>query len=186
MRYSPLLVALAFGLVPVGTSPAAAPRAAKPTPVMTAVPMIVGAPGKVVFRVTLRGGADDDEEYYCPAIEWDWDDGSVSERSRDCDPYEKGKSRIDRNFTAEHEFKLPDEYKVVFRLKKGGKVLTAPSITVTVTGVTSEGEGDEPERHVLVATARAAVRVGRAPNTRATAAALTPRAVARGRRTPAP
>jgi hypothetical protein len=144
MHVPQLAVALAFALVASWASPRAAP-VDRPTPVISAVPMIVAAPGKIVFHVALRGGADDDEEFYCPTVEWDWDDGSVSERSRDCDPYEKGKSKIERNFTAEHEFKVPDEYRVTFRLKKRTRILTAANLTVTVTGAGPDGTGPGPE-----------------------------------------
>jgi hypothetical protein len=128
-----LLVAMAATIVPAVVSATLTAGPDKPTPSISAVPMIAPAPAKILMRVALRGGADDDPDFYCVTVEWDWDDGSVSERTRDCDPYEKGKSRIDRLFTAEHEFKLPDEYKVTFRLKRGDKVLTAASLTVTIT-----------------------------------------------------
>ena len=37
-------------------------------------------------------------EFYCPGIEWDWGDGTESESSEDCEPYQAGVSTIKRRF----------------------------------------------------------------------------------------
>jgi hypothetical protein len=105
----------------------------RPTPVLSASPMIGVAPVKILFKAELRGGRDDDPEFYCVGVEWDWDDDSLSERKQDCEPYEAGKSRISRFFMAEHEYKEPGSYQVTVRLKRGEKVLTAARVTVSVT-----------------------------------------------------
>jgi hypothetical protein len=54
--------------------------------------------------VDVRGGADDSERFLLPAIAWDWGDGTVSETSEDCDPYQEGTSTIRRRFSADHTF----------------------------------------------------------------------------------
>ena len=80
---------------------------ADPRPKLTlrANPVIAMAPARVVLTAELNGGANDYEEFYCPAVEWEWGDGTKSESSSDCAPYEPGKSEIKRRFTVEHVFR---------------------------------------------------------------------------------
>ena len=51
----------------------------RPKITLKAQPIISMAPSKVTLRAELVGGANDYEEFYCPTIEWDWDDGTMSE-----------------------------------------------------------------------------------------------------------
>src|SRR5207244_9299184 len=53
----------------------------------------------------------------CPAIEWDWGDGTQSESSFDCRPYQAGISRIVRHFAVEHLFR-EGAFHVTFRLMR--------------------------------------------------------------------
>jgi hypothetical protein len=64
----------------------------KPKLTLKAQPMISMSPSKVTMRAELVGGANDYQDYYCPTIEWDWGDGTHSESTSDCEPYEPGKS----------------------------------------------------------------------------------------------
>jgi len=36
---------------------------------------------------------------------WEWGDGTESEATQDCDPYEPGTSTIKRRYTATHEYR---------------------------------------------------------------------------------
>lgn len=94
--------------------------------------MMTFSPAKIVLTAELKGGANDYEEYYCPTIEWDWDDGTRSESTNDCEPYEPGKSEIKRRFTVQHEYKTAGNYKVSVRLKKKDKALISANVTVQV------------------------------------------------------
>lgn len=78
---------------------------------------------EVLFVAQLKGGADNYEEFYCPTIEWDWDDLTKSESTYDCEPYEPAKSEIRRRYSARHTFRQSGTYEVKIRLKKKGKVL---------------------------------------------------------------
>ena len=104
----------------------------KPSLNIRATPVSGFAPLKVSVSVTLQGGANDYQEYYCPAIEWDWDDGTKSQEKIDCDPYEAGKSEIRRRFTAEHTYRQAGSYKVYFRLKQKSKTVGAGSANVRI------------------------------------------------------
>lgn len=104
----------------------------KPKLVLKAQPMISMAPSRVVLTAELVGGKNDFEEYYCPAVEWDWGDGTTSEASTDCQPYESGKSEIKRRFTVDHVFKGPGNFRVMFRLKKHEKAVGLASAQIQV------------------------------------------------------
>ena len=71
----------------------------KPSLSLKASPTIVFSPARVVVSAELKGGAEDNAELYCPSLEWDWGDGTRSESNADCEPFEAGKSTIQRRFT---------------------------------------------------------------------------------------
>lgn len=127
-------LALAFVLpLRAGTETAAREQSKKkPELIVRATPLVGFAPAKVQFQAILQGGDDDYEEYYCPTIEWDWDDDTVSESTPDCDPYEPGQSRITRRYSATHVFQQDGRYEVKFKLKRKNDVLVLASVMVQV------------------------------------------------------
>ena len=110
----------------------------RPKITLKAQPTISMAPSRVVLTAELVGGANDFEEYYCPTVEWSWGDGTQSESTTDCQPYEPGKSEIKRRFTVEHIFRT-GAYKVMFRLKRGSKALVAATVSIQVRPGLREG-----------------------------------------------
>jgi hypothetical protein len=124
-----LLVSLAAG----GT--AGAQRSGddkKPSLSLRATPPVGFSPLRVRLVVDVRGGTDDYQDFYCPAIEWDWGDGTVSGNSEDCDPYQAGKSAIRRRYSIEHVFRQPNTFQVFFRLKQRDRVIAAASANIQV------------------------------------------------------
>ena len=120
-------------------------KAKKPSLSLRASPPISFSPANIHLVAELRGGPDDYEEFYCPAIEWDWGDGTRSENSSDCEPYEAGVSQIPRRFSKTHVYNLQGRYRVQVRLKRNTKVLTSASTNVQVRpGIRDVGpyEGD--------------------------------------------
>jgi len=103
----------------------------KPQVRLKAQPVIAMAPARVVLTAELVGGANDFEEFYCPAVEWEWGDGTQSESSSDCAPYEPGKSEIKRRYTVEHVFRA-GVYRVMFHLKRRDKSVGAASVNIQV------------------------------------------------------
>ncbi len=114
----------------------------KPSLALRATPPLGFSPLRVRVVVDLRGGDDDFADFYCPSIEWDWADGTVSESSEDCQPYQAGKSTIGRRFTAEHTFRQSDSYRIVFRMKQKDRIVATASATVQV----RPGAGEEFDR----------------------------------------
>lgn len=115
-----------------------APDAAKkdkddrPDITLRATPLMAFSPAKVSLRAELKGGASDFEEYYCSTIEWVWGDGTSSETSVDCDPYEPGKSEIRRYYSGTHVYTTAGRYDVRFRMKKNDKVVGGGQTVVQV------------------------------------------------------
>jgi len=104
----------------------------RPKLALRSAPQISFSPARVTFTAEFRGGVDDYEDYYCPTVEWDWGDGTQSEATQDCEPYEAGRSEIRRFYTAAHVFDIAGRYTVVFRVKRGKKVITTMSTVVQV------------------------------------------------------
>ena len=106
----------------------------RPSLSLKAAPGTGMVPIRVSATAELKGGDDDFQEYYCPTVEWNWGDGTVSEAANDCDPYEPGVSQIRRRFTQSHNYKRAGAFRIVFRLKHRDKVLTSQATVVRLLG----------------------------------------------------
>lgn len=134
--FRPLAALLAAALLDGSAAPAiGADRQEenkKPSLSLKVSPPIAFSPARVRVVAEIRGGADDYREYYCPTIEWDWGDGTISENTQDCDPYEAGRSTIRRRFSAQHTYRMAGNFKVYFRLKRKDKTMGAASASVQI------------------------------------------------------
>jgi PKD repeat protein len=136
-----VIAALAFGLAS-GASPENkkdddAKKAKKPSLELRMSPRFSFSPVNVLFTAELTGG-EDSEDYHCPELEWDWDDGGKSGGESDCDPYEAG-TRMERRFTATHLYKTAGIYTVRLTLRKANRTIAAQTVKVTV----RPGVGDQ-------------------------------------------
>jgi len=113
--------------------------AGRPQLRLKAQPVISMAPSRVVLTAELVGGPNDFEEYYCPTVEWDWGDGTLSDKTEDCAPYEAGKTEIKRRFTVEHVFRA-GAYHVTFRLKRRDKPIATAAVSIQVRPGLRDGE----------------------------------------------
>ena len=104
----------------------------RPKVSLKAQPVIAMSPARVVLTAELTGGANDFQDFYCPAIEWDWGDDTRSEKSDDCAPYEAGKSEIKRRFTVEHVYRRAGNYRISFRMKRHDKIVGAATTNVQI------------------------------------------------------
>ena len=112
----------------------------RPKVSLKATPIVSIAPSRVVLTAELVGGANDYEDYYCPTVEWDWGDGTHSESTSDCDPYQQGKTEIKRRFTVEHVFRAGN-YRVMFRMKRRDKPIVTATANIQVRpGIRDIGE----------------------------------------------
>jgi hypothetical protein len=114
----------------------------KPSLTLRASPSAGFTPLKVVLTAELKGGDDDFADYYCPTVEWVWGDDTRAESTADCEPYEPGKSKIQRRYTTSRVFQIPGDLRVEFRLKQKDKVVGANSTRITVRPGVRDGGGD--------------------------------------------
>ena len=112
----------------------------KPSLSLKATPPVGFSPLRVSLVAELRGGAEDYADFYCPSVEWDWGDGTVSENAEDCNPYEAGKSTIKRRYSVTHTFRLGDNYRVAFRLKQKSRVVASALVNVQVRPGVRDGQ----------------------------------------------
>ena len=116
-------------------------RARKPRLELRATPRMAFSPVRVLATAELRGG-EDGEDFYCPALEWEWDDGGKSSQESDCPPFAPGVA-LERRFTAEHAYRAPGVYNVTLRLKRSDKAIAVASTTVHVRGGLGQGADGE-------------------------------------------
>jgi len=124
------------GLALTGISLRADPKPKKPRLEVRALPRMAFTPVTILLTAELIGGSDI-EEYYCPEIEWDWNDGGKSTHEADCPPFEAG-TKIERRFTAEHEYRRAGVYSIKVTMRRASHSLVATTVRVTV----REGVGD--------------------------------------------
>jgi len=138
MRFAASRIILALAL-----TTAVAAAADKPKLRVKANPTMAFSPARIVVTGDVTGGAENDPQLYCLGVEWDWDDGTKSGDSADCEPFEAGKSEIKRHFTTDHTYRIEDQtattntidyrdFHVQLRLKKNGKVVVSGGTTVKV------------------------------------------------------
>lgn len=127
-------------LLPAGfAAQAQQPEPKKPTLSLRATPPIGFSPLRVRAVVEVRDGSNDYADFYCATVEWDWGDGTMSENSSDCDPYQAGKSTIQRRFAAEHIFRQGGAYRIAFRLKQKTKTVAGATTNIQVRSGANEG-----------------------------------------------
>ena len=134
---SSLAAAVLLTAVAAGAG-AAEDKAKRPSLSLKVNPTISFAPSNIFVTAELKGGRDDDEDFYCTSVEWEWGDDTTSQSTYDCEPYEAGKSEIRRRFATEHRYTMPGNFRVRMRLKKGTRVVGNANATVQVRpGMTS-------------------------------------------------
>jgi hypothetical protein len=124
-------LAAVFALVMSGSGASSEEKPKKPHLELKASPRFAFSPANVFLTAELKGGGDV-EEYHCPEIEWEWDDGGKSTQESDCPPWEPGKTKIERRFTSDHEFRRAGVYNVKVTMRRADRSMAAASVRVTV------------------------------------------------------
>jgi len=127
MRTSTLTAIIIASLATAGLS---AEKTRKPRLDLRAAPRMAFSPVNVLLTAELMGG-DDVDQFYCPEIEWNWDDGGKSVHESDCAPLEAG-GQFERRFTAQHAFRQAGTYNVKVTMRKANRPVAVATATVTV------------------------------------------------------
>jgi hypothetical protein len=107
-------------------------RVKRPRLDLRASPRMALMPIDVLLVAELVGG-DDVEDFYCPAVEWEWGDGGRSTHESDCPPFAPGMAMA-RRLSASHGYRQPGEYSVRITLRRAGRPLAVASTVVTIGG----------------------------------------------------
>ena len=112
---------------------AAAPAVAgpkKPRLDLRVTPRTAFSPTQVFVIAQLVGG-EEVEDFYCPGLEWDWDDGGRSTHEADCAPFQPG-MELERRFTARHAYGAPGEYNIRLTMRRANRSLAVASARIIV------------------------------------------------------
>ncbi len=138
-----VLTSVALAAIVPGAAAGSDSKPKKPGLELRAIPRMAFSPVNVLLTAELKGG-DDAEEFYCPELEWDWDDGGKSTHEADCPAYEAG-AAIERRYTEEHEYRKAGVYNVKLTLRHSGRSLAAQTVRVTVRpGIGDRSSPQEP------------------------------------------
>ena len=127
-----IVLSLTCAQLAAQSAPVKSEKENRPDITIRATPQMLFSPARVSVRAELKGGENDFEDYYCSTIEWVWGDGTASESSVDCEPYEPGKSEIRRYYSKSHTYNTAGRYEVRFRMKKADKVVGFGTAVVQV------------------------------------------------------
>ena len=104
----------------------------QPTPRVALLP---GGTRATVVRFRLRVHDGGKEDYYCPRVEWEWEDGTKSSEESDCAPFEQATAADhDRVWSHSREYWDAGQHLIVVRLYKGDRVIRKVETTVDVRG----------------------------------------------------
>lgn len=130
MRRMAIVAVAAILAIAVGTGSSAEDKGKKPRLDLRAIPRMAFSPVNIFLTAELLGG-DDVEDYYCPELEWEWGDGGKSVHEADCPAYEAG-AKIERRFTAEHEFRRAGIFNVKVTLRRANRTVAANTVKITI------------------------------------------------------
>ena len=135
-KIAPLAVAVVMAF-----SIGAARKPADPTKVdltLRVNPAMAFAPARIMLTGQLKGGTGASEDLYCPTVEWEWGDGTISQSSADCEPFQPNKSEIQRSYVTSHVYKTGGEFTVKLNLKKAEKVVATGTASLNISRAIDE------------------------------------------------
>jgi hypothetical protein len=98
---------------------------------MRGAPRTAVAPARIVFNIELKGG-EDAEALHCLTLKFDWGDGTRSSMEGDCEPFQAGVTRVQRLFTADHEYRDQRKPTAEVTVLKGERVIGRDSVDLVI------------------------------------------------------
>jgi hypothetical protein len=135
MRAAALLALVSLAAPPAGAADRA--EGQRPALRLRATPGVSFAPASVLLVAELVGG-DTLEEFYCPEIEWDFDDGRRSVSQSECEPFD-GDSTLERRFLVRQSYAHAGEYRPTITLRRSDGVIARAAVTVLVPSPSAGG-----------------------------------------------
>ncbi len=137
-KLAPLAIVAVCLVFSIGASGKDQKDAGKVALTLRASPAMAFAPARITLSAQLKGVTDRDEDFYCPTVQWDWGDGTISESSSDCEPFQPNKSEIQKSFITQHVYKTGGEYEIKIALKKSDKTVALGSANVNISRALGE------------------------------------------------
>jgi hypothetical protein len=92
----------------------------------------------VRFRLSIKDGGD--ENYYCPRVEWEWEDDTKATEESDCPDFESAtKEDHERSWTKSRQFWEPGQHVIRAKLYKGDRLIRTIETKVEVSGESTPG-----------------------------------------------
>lgn len=105
----------------------------KPSPQLAVLGIGPRASATVRFRLSVKDAGN--EDYYCPRVEWEWEDGTRATEESDCPAFDRAqKQDHEKSWTKSHQFWEPGNHTVKVRLYKGDRLIRTLDAKVEVTG----------------------------------------------------
>jgi hypothetical protein len=130
MRFGSVVASLLAAALAVPATAGDGHGARKPRLDLRASPRMAFMPVDVFVIAELVGG-DETEDFYCPAVEWEWGDGNRSAHASDCPPFRPGMT-LARLHSATHAYRRPGAYSIRVTLRRVGRALAAATTQVDV------------------------------------------------------
>ena len=125
-----LITAFAVLATAIAGVSTAQPRGKKPRLDLRATPRMAFSPVNILVTAELSGG-EDTADFYCPEVEWDWDDGGKSVHQEDCAPAESG-AALERRYTANHAYRQAGNYNVKITMRQASRPVAVATAMITV------------------------------------------------------
>ncbi len=95
------------------------------------------APGRceavVVFKLRVEDAGV--EDYYCPRVVWEWEDGAQSMEESDCAPFDQAATEDHvRTWTKSHSFHASGTHRVRVTLCRASRKVRVVDASATITG----------------------------------------------------
>ncbi len=130
MRFGSVVASLLAAALAVPATAGDGRGARKPRLDLRASPRMALMPVDVFVIAELVGG-DETEDFYCPAVEWEWGDGNRSAQESDCPPFRPGMA-LARLHSASHAYRRPGAYSIKVTLRRVGRALAAATTHVDI------------------------------------------------------
>jgi hypothetical protein len=110
----------------------------KPSPQIASLGIGPRASATVRFRLSVKDAGN--EDYYCPKVEWEWEDETRATEDSDCPPFDKAqKQDHEKSWTKSHQFWEPGNHVIRVRLYKGDRLIKTLETKVEITGEATPG-----------------------------------------------
>lgn len=120
-----------FAATPTLAADAPKAKVKKPALTLRVLPRMGRVSTSFLFTAILEGG-EDSEALHCLVAEWSFGSDDTSLAEPECEPFEAGKTKLERQYSIERRFGSEGQKYVSVTLRKGDKVIARASTDLRV------------------------------------------------------